>query len=156
MKRILLSFLVLSFITITPVLSFAQQAQTPGSFNSQTQNPGNFTQQAATSPTNPNLACSASIKVTDAQSLIRWAICAISTLIIPLLFLVAFAFFLWGVVKFIRDGDNEKSRTEGRKFMIYAVISLAVMVSIWGIIKIAQEVFGINYNIVQVQDTKFK
>lgn len=138
MKNKILHLLFIALLVITPAVSFAQS----GSSNSN----------AVTT----RISCSSTIKVTDVQSLIKWCICTITDLIIPLLFMLAFAYFLWGVVKFIRDGDNEKARTEGRKTIIYGIISLAVIVSVWGIIGLARQIFGVDYTIPQVQDTKFK
>ncbi|MFA6463850.1 MAG: hypothetical protein WCV55_02495, partial [Candidatus Paceibacterota bacterium] len=50
---------------------------------------------------------------------------------IPLLIIIAVVVFLYGVLKFISAGDNEEARQSGRNVMIYGIIVLFVMVSIW-------------------------
>ena len=47
--------------------------------------------------------------------------------IITLLALGAFIVFVWGVVKFIRNADNDEKRKEGQQHMIWGVIGLAII-----------------------------
>jgi len=56
--------------------------------------------------------------------------------IVTLLIGLGLVFFLWGVVKYVTAGADESKATEGRNLMIYGIISLAVMVSVWGLVKI--------------------
>lgn len=70
----------------------------------------------------------------------------------------AFLFFFYGVVVFIigrvsNKGDL-KDLERGRQFMLWGLIALFVMVSAWGLIKLAQEILGVeggNMNIEPVQ-----
>ncbi len=67
---------------------------------------------------------------------------------ITFLIVSATAAFFYGVVKYIfglRDGD-EKVVKEGNQFLIWGMISLFVMISAWGIINYAQNIFGIQGN----------
>ncbi len=65
--------------------------------------------------------------------------------IIPIFFAAAIAFFVWGVVKFfIINSDEEAKRTQGKQFMIWGIVALAVMVSVWGLVKILTTTFGTN------------
>lgn len=59
--------------------------------------------------------------------------------IIYLLISLALVGFLWGIVKFLFSGSNEKGRTEGRKFMIYGILILFVMTSMWGIVYLMKD-----------------
>ncbi|MDD5318288.1 MAG: hypothetical protein PHF79_00490 [Candidatus Pacebacteria bacterium] len=68
----------------------------------------------------------------DAVQLVYTAINQLLPLIISLTLLV----FIWGIFKFVLGGDSEEKRTEGRAFMIYGIIGLAVMVSVWGLVHI--------------------
>lgn len=54
--------------------------------------------------------------------------------IVPLLFAVAIAYFFWGVIKFIRSAGDPKAAAEGKSIMIYGVIAIAVMASIYGLV----------------------
>jgi len=42
--------------------------------------------------------------------------------------------FFWGLAKFIFSAGDEEKRSEGKKIMIWGIIALFVMVSIWGIV----------------------
>lgn len=48
---------------------------------------------------------------------------------------VALLVFLWGLAKFIfRVSGDEKAVEEGKRIMIWGLIALFIMVSVWGII----------------------
>lgn len=79
--------------------------------------------------------------------LINYATCLIGSSVVPLIFILAVAFFVWGVVQYVINADSEEARSKGRDFMIWGIIALVVMVSIWGIVQI----FGNTFNI----DTTF-
>ena len=65
--------------------------------------------------------------------------------LVPLVFAIAFLFFLWGVFNyFIRGAGDESSRETGREFMLYAIIGFVLMVSIWGIVNLLGEGFGLQ------------
>ncbi len=64
-----------------------------------------------------------------------------------LMFTVAVVAFFFGIVKFIwaaRNGDAGKGVENGKQFMLWGLIALFVMFSVWGIIQFAQGVFGIR------------
>jgi hypothetical protein len=64
---------------------------------------------------------------------------------LPVLFGLAMLAFIWGLVKFIsRVGGDEKAVTEGKSFMIWSVIALFVLVSIWGILQFFYGGFGFS------------
>ncbi len=58
---------------------------------------------------------------------------------IYLLISLALVGFLWGIVKFLFSGANEKARSEGRKFMIYGILILFVMTSMCAIIYLMKD-----------------
>jgi hypothetical protein len=58
--------------------------------------------------------------------------------IITLLFALALLFFIWGVVEFVRGADNEKIRAEGRSRMLWGLIGMLVMISVFAIVEIIQ------------------
>ena len=67
--------------------------------------------------------------------------------LVPLIFAVAFIVFLYGVFKtFILGGGDETKREEGRQLMLYAVIGFLLMVSIWGIVNLLANGFGLRQN----------
>ncbi len=109
--------------------------------------------ESAGAPTNQinNLApgsgsgCTALSTSPKFQDLMNYLTCIIGQSIIPLLFALAVVMFIWGAIKFfIIDADEEAKRTQGKQFMIWGIVALAVMVSIWGLVNILTETFNID------------
>ena len=64
--------------------------------------------------------------------------------LVPLIFGLALLFFLWGVLKaFVIKGD-EDSRSEGKQYMVWAILGLVVMVSLWGIVNLLSGALGLG------------
>jgi|SRR6185312_6259714 len=63
---------------------------------------------------------------------------------LPILIGLAMLAFFWGLVKYIfAAGDAEKAK-EGKSIMIYGIVALVVMVSIWGIVNFVASDLGVN------------
>jgi len=65
-----------------------------------------------------------------------------------LLFAFAFAGFFWGVFSFVLNGDDEKKRSEGKKWMMWSIIALFVMLTVWGIVGVLVNSFDIGTNVI--------
>jgi hypothetical protein len=53
--------------------------------------------------------------------------------------------FIWGAVRFfLIDADDQEKRTQGKQFMLWGIIALAVMISIWGLVRIVGSTFGVD------------
>ena len=67
--------------------------------------------------------------------------------IIDQLILVAFssalALFFWGIAKFILSAGSEEKQSEGKSIMLWGVIALFVMSSIWGIVRFLSQALSI-------------
>jgi len=64
--------------------------------------------------------------------------------ILILLFAIALLVFMWGVFNYIVHADDPTKRSEGGKGMIYGVIGMFIMFSVFGIINlIASTVQGL-------------
>ena len=61
--------------------------------------------------------------------------------IIGMLFVLATVIFLWGIIKYIISQGSENELQAGRQYIIYGLIGLFVMVSMWGIINAAAYTF---------------
>ncbi len=53
-----------------------------------------------------------------------------------LLFAVAFVYFIWGLVEFIRDAEGDKGRETGKRNIIWGIVGMVIMVSVFGIINL--------------------
>lgn len=66
--------------------------------------------------------------------------------LLPILVTLAVIVFFWGLVKYVYSAGNEKMRADGAALMTWGVIALFVMVSIWGLVEILQNLFDIDSN----------
>ncbi|HRY30977.1 MAG TPA: hypothetical protein P5328_01125 [Candidatus Paceibacterota bacterium] len=57
--------------------------------------------------------------------------------LIRLLFAVALVVFLWGIFNYIKGASNPEARETGRRHIIWGLIGMLIMVSVFGIIKLA-------------------
>ena len=64
--------------------------------------------------------------------------------LIPILLSLAILVFFWGIVKFIAHTDDAKAREEGKRVMIWGMIAIFVMVSLWALVGFLQETLGLN------------
>jgi hypothetical protein len=64
--------------------------------------------------------------------------------IIPILIGAAIILFLFGVLKYVFNAGSEDARKEGRTFMIYGIIAIAVMLSVWALVAFVRNTFGVN------------
>lgn len=63
--------------------------------------------------------------------------------LIPLVIGAAVLVFLWGILKFVIASDAE-DRTAARNFMVFGVIALFVMVSVWGLVNFFRNTLGVQ------------
>lgn len=62
--------------------------------------------------------------------------------IIFLLFAVAFVIFFWGIVTSIRDSEDEKGREKGKQSILWGILGMVIMISVFGIIRIITGTIG--------------
>ena len=69
---------------------------------------------------------------------------AINTIVVPVIFAFAFAAFVWGMVKyFFINAADEGKRAEGRQFILWGIIGMVVLFSVWGFVNIVLSTLGI-------------
>lgn len=54
---------------------------------------------------------------------------------------LALLFFFWGLANFILNSSNAEKKGEGRSIMIWGIVALFVMFSVWGLIGVLQNTF---------------
>ena len=67
--------------------------------------------------------------------------------VIPFLGAVAFLMFVLGIGRFIRASGNEKELKDSKNLLIWGVIGLFVLTTIWGIMAFIQNEFGFGTNV---------
>jgi hypothetical protein len=81
-------------------------------------------------------------QVSDLKSLVSYLISLLNT-IIPFLLAIAFIGFIFGVIRYMYS-VNSKNLAEARNFIIYSVIALTVMLSVWGLALLLKNTFFQN------------
>ena len=66
--------------------------------------------------------------------------------LILLLFVLATLYFFYGVVKFLNPSTAEKDRLEARSAIIWGIVGMAIMFSVFGIISFVLTSFGVSSN----------
>jgi hypothetical protein len=67
--------------------------------------------------------------------------------LVPILITMALVAFFWGLVKYLFGTKGGKDDVSSAKsLMIWGLVSLFVMVSVWGIVRLAQDALGVNPN----------
>ena len=64
--------------------------------------------------------------------------------IIPIFFGIAIIFFFWGLVQYLRAGGDPKAQEQGKTHMLWGIIALFVMVSIYGLINWLSNLANLN------------
>lgn len=82
------------------------------------------------------------------QSYLCEAYTLVGRYLIPLLTLAATGWFMWNVVMFIKNANNDKLRGEYKNAMMWGLLALFVMVSVWGIIAIMGGIVGTNTSVI--------
>ncbi len=85
--------------------------------------------------------------VGDIADVMLLGICIIRKALIPLLITLSIVLFIIGVIKYIANADEASQREEGRNYMVYGIVALFVMVSIWGLVGIIQGTFGVGTSV---------
>ncbi|MBX9765253.1 pilin [Patescibacteria group bacterium] len=64
--------------------------------------------------------------------------------VIWLLFALAMYYFVKGLIPFVLKADDPKERQKGREHIIWGLVGFLVMVSVFGILQILTNTFGVQ------------
>lgn len=70
---------------------------------------------------------------------------AIVEVLIPVAFGLGILAFFWGLVKYLFGSDHDKE--QAKKTMLWGVIAIFVMASIWGLVQFIGQTFGVQQNV---------
>ena len=79
--------------------------------------------------------------MTSLTGMINFFTCTLMKAVVPLLMSLALAAFVYGIIKFFLNPDNEEKRKDGKSYMFWGIITIFVMVSIWGLVGILSNTF---------------
>jgi hypothetical protein len=105
------------FVWAMPILSFAQTASNESSCSDQ---------------------------LDTLADMFNFLSCLLYTNVVPLLITAAVVVFMWGVVQYILNADDSTKRSEGRSFIVWGLVALFVIVSVWGLVAVLQNTFGLT------------
>jgi len=90
------------------------------------------------------------VKIDSIGNIFNFFSCTIVGSVIPFLFALAVAAFIWGVIQYFLNPDNEEKRKKGKSYLVWGLIALFVMISMWGLVGVLSETFGITTLIPQL------
>ncbi len=68
-----------------------------------------------------------------------------NTVVVPIIFALAFLTFLWGILQnFFFHGDSEEGRRTGRAFILWGVLGMVLLFSVWGVVNIIITTLGFS------------
>lgn len=68
----------------------------------------------------------------------------INDVLVPVLFAVAFIVFLYGIAKAYIFSLGSDDVSKGHKLMLWGLIGFAVMISVWGLVNVVANTFGLG------------
>ena len=80
----------------------------------------------------------------DVTSLVKKVNSVIINPIIVLMFGAALAYFVWGVAEFIAHASSDEGRSTGREHMIWGVVGMFIMISVFGIMQLIMNTLGVT------------
>ena len=64
--------------------------------------------------------------------------------LILFLFALAVVYFLYGVLDFLMNQENEEKKTAGKKHILWGIIGITIMLGVWGILNVLMNTLGIT------------
>ena len=138
MKKIIAVF----FLVLTLLAPGQIFAQSPGTIDSRIDN-----RTGAIVPASAFSYSSCSSTLRTLSDLACFAVDIFNRAITPLIFSAALGYFLYGVFVYIQKGATDpKAHADGMKQMMYGIIGLAVMLSVWALVNVLVSTFRFSNN----------
>ncbi|OGG78018.1 hypothetical protein A3A36_00930 [Candidatus Kaiserbacteria bacterium RIFCSPLOWO2_01_FULL_52_12b] len=68
----------------------------------------------------------------------------LNTVVVPVIFALAFLVFIWGLLKyFFLNGGDEAKHSLGRQFVLWGILGMVVLFTVWGFVNILLSTLGI-------------
>lgn len=66
--------------------------------------------------------------------------------IIGFMFILALAYFVFGVIEYFLYQDSDKEREQGQRHIMWGLVGLVIMTGFYGIIQILASTIGVSVN----------
>jgi hypothetical protein len=105
----------------------------------------------------PNIAfglgvCSNSDLQNGVGYIFDFAACVLVQNLVPLLIAIAVVAFMWGVIQMYINPNNEEARKKGKSYMLWGLIGLFAIISVWGLVEVLTNTFGVQNLIPQLSN----
>jgi hypothetical protein len=77
------------------------------------------------------------------KDIFNFGTCIINKALIQIAAGLAFAYFVWGVVQYVLNPNSQEERKKSRDTMIWGVIALVIIFSVWQIVKLFRVTLGL-------------
>lgn len=68
----------------------------------------------------------------------------INSVLVPVLFAIAFIVFIYGIAKaYIFSSGEPAEVAKGHKLVLWGIVAFVVMISLWGLVNVAANTFGL-------------
>lgn len=64
---------------------------------------------------------------------------------ILVIFTLGFFLFVWGLVQFLWNLNEGGDNKEGKRHMVYGVVGMLIMISVYGILDLIDNTFGLDF-----------
>lgn len=91
-----------------------------------------------------NLGTCPAISYSSLKNMVAYFICLINKFLVPILATLALVLFVWGIVQYVVNADNEEAREQGKKVILWGIIGLFSMVGVWGLVNLLISTLGFN------------
>lgn len=142
MKR-LFPIVIGSFTIIIPLVTLAA-LNIPGTRANLMNDRGGASYSGFSSPAPVSTAGSQAVSSGSSQDfagIVNIVIKSILNPLVGLLLVLSTVYFIWGMVKYIQAAGDEKERSEAKNHIIYGLIGLFVIVSMWGLVNLLSNTF---------------
>jgi|GEM_PF-3535068 len=78
------------------------------------------------------------------KGILDYPTCIINTYLIPIATFGALLLFIAGIIRYVVNADNDEERKKGSQFIMWGLIALFVMLSIWGLVAFIQNTLQIG------------
>ena len=69
----------------------------------------------------------------------------INSILVPVVFALSFIVFLYGIARaYIFSGGDPEKVKDGHKMLMWGIIAFVVMISLWGIVNVVANTFGLT------------
>lgn len=93
----------------------------------------------------PLVSAAASLDITNFENAGNSIITLINSVLVPLVFALAFIVFLWGAFQTFIVGRNAPDvKEKGKNIMMWGLIGFFVMVSVWGLVNLISSTVNLD------------